>query len=103
MWATVSQHIAPKLKRPPPFDIGAAAFCVPIKKKVDLYIFSVKQHYFRLNRAEQEPPNVVLIEGENTLNNASQIETHFDKLSSEILHLKIDFLHFETKYEIIMV
>ena len=44
-----------------------------------------------------------MIEGENTLNNASQIETHFDKLSSEILHLEIDFLHFETKYEIIMV
>jgi len=59
-----------------------------------LSIFSMKQHYFRLNRAEQEPPNVVLIEGENALSNASQIETHFDNLLSEILHLKIDFLHF---------
>ena len=64
------------------------------EKKMGLSIFSMKQHYFRLNRAEQEPPNVVLIEGENALSNASQIETHFDNLLSEILHLKIDFLHF---------
>ena len=70
---------------------------------MSFYNFLMKRHYFRLNRAEQELPDVVLIEGENALSNASQIETHFDKLSSEMLHLKIDFLHFETKYEIIMV
>lgn len=38
----------------------------------------MKQHYFRLSRAEQELPKVVLIEGDNALSNTSQIETHFD-------------------------
>lgn len=46
---------------------------------------------------------MVLTEGENGLNNASQFETYFDKSSLEILHLKTDFLHFLLKNEIIMV
>lgn len=50
--------------------------------------FSLKRRYFRLNRAEQEPLNVVLIEGETALSNASQIETYFDKSHPKYCTLK---------------
>lgn len=48
----------------------------------------MKRHYFRLNRVEKELLNVVLTEGENALDNASQIETYFDKASFIPAHLE---------------